>query len=577
MVRWIVDTSLRFRRLVVALAVGVLVVALVQLDKVPKDALPEFGPPTVEVQTEALGLSAAEVEQLITVPLEQDLLVGVAFLDEIHSVSLPGLSSVVMTFEPGTDLLDARQVVQERLTQAVGVGGLPAVAKTPQMIQPLSSASRVSMVRLTSSQLSPIEMSVLSRWVIAPRLLGVPGVANVSIWGNRDRQLQVLVDPQRLAAADVTLSQVVRTAGNALEVSPLSFLEASTPGTGGFIDGENQRLNIFHEQAIATPEELAQVPVEGAGAPLVLGDVTDVVEDHQPLIGDAVCTGGQSCLLLVVDRFPGATTPEVSAGVDSALDALRPGLAGLDMDTSVYRPATYVESSFGLIGWALLAGLVLLLLVLGAAFWDWRRLVVSAAAIAVSAATAVSVLLLRGTTVDLMVAAGLVLGLTAIVHDAATDAQLLAVRVRERGGNGLTATRAVAETAVELRATAFYAALVVTAAVVPFLLLHGQAGAFLPPIALSYLLAVAASMLVALVLTPVLGLLLLGRSGGPATAAPVLAALHRGWDAVAPRLLTRGRVAVAGAAGVAVSNRRRASSTPARLRAWCASPSCWAF
>ena len=132
------------------------------------------------------------------------------------------------------------------------MAGLPAVAKTPQMIQPLSSSSRVSMLKLTSEELTPIEMSVLARWVISPRLMGVPGVANVSIWGNRERQLQVLVDPDRLQRNGVTLNQIISTAGNALEVSPLSYLEASKPGTGGFIDTPNQRLNVFHEQAIST-------------------------------------------------------------------------------------------------------------------------------------------------------------------------------------------------------------------------------------------------------------------------------------------------------------------------------------
>ena len=261
MMRWIVGSSIKFRRLVIAIAVGLLVYGVLQLDNAQPDILPEFQQPTVEVQTEALGLSAEEVEELITVPLEQDLLVGIAFLDEIESVSLPGLSSVVMRFEPGTDVLDARQVVGERLTQAVAAAGLPQVARPPQMIQPLSSTSRVSMVKLSSDELTPIEMSILSRWVITPRLLGVEGVANVSTWGFRDRQLQVLVDPQRLDGSDVTLNQVIQTAGNALEVSPLSFLEASSPGTGGFIDTLNERLHIFHEQAISTPEELAQVPI----------------------------------------------------------------------------------------------------------------------------------------------------------------------------------------------------------------------------------------------------------------------------------------------------------------------------
>src|SRR5687767_3630834 len=176
MMRWIVGSSLKFRRLVIGVAAGLMVVGIIQLGDTPVDILPEFTRPTVEVQTEALGLSAEEVEQFITVPLEQDLLNGVAFLDEIESASLPGLSSVVMIFEPGTDLLDARQVVAERLAQAVGTAGLPHVAKPPQMLQPLSSTSRVGMVKLSSEGLSPIEMSVLARWVIVPRLLGVDGV-----------------------------------------------------------------------------------------------------------------------------------------------------------------------------------------------------------------------------------------------------------------------------------------------------------------------------------------------------------------------------------------------------------------
>ncbi len=138
MMRWILGSSLKFRRLVIALSVGLLVYGVLQLDDARTDILPEFQRPTVEVQTEALGLSAEEVEELITVPLEQDLLVGIAFLDEIESVSLPGLSSVVMTFEPGTEVLDARQVVAERLTQAVGgrgsAPGGPTAADDPARV-----------------------------------------------------------------------------------------------------------------------------------------------------------------------------------------------------------------------------------------------------------------------------------------------------------------------------------------------------------------------------------------------------------------------------------------------------------
>jgi Cu/Ag efflux pump CusA len=345
-VGWIIGWSLRSRGVVIVLAAALLVVGATQLRDMPVDALPEFTPPTVEVQTEALGLSAAEVEQLITVPLEQDLLNGVAWLDTIRSESVPGLSRIEMIFEPGTDPLKARQVVQERLIQA---HALPQVSKPPQMLQPLSSTSRVMMIGLSSEKLTPIELSVLARWTIRPHLMGVPGVANVAIWGQRERQLQVQADPERLREHGITLNQVVETAGNALAVSPLTFLEASTPGTGGFVDTPNQRLGIRHVLPIVTPGDLAKVAVadtEDEGRALRLGDVTNVVEDHQPLIGDAVFGEGPG-LLLVVEKFPGANTREVTAEVDEAMAGLAPGMAGVEVDSSLFRPASFLEAALG--------------------------------------------------------------------------------------------------------------------------------------------------------------------------------------------------------------------------------------
>ena len=183
MLRWLVGTSLKSRGLVAVIALGVIVLGVVQLRDMPRDSLPEFTPTRVEVQTEALGLSAEEVEQLITVPLEQDLLNGVAFLDYIRSESVPGLSRIEMTFQPGTDELQARQVVSERLVQAAVPLGIPNTGPPPQMLQPRSSTSRVMMVRLSSETESLIDLSVLARWTIRPALLSIPGVANVTVVG----------------------------------------------------------------------------------------------------------------------------------------------------------------------------------------------------------------------------------------------------------------------------------------------------------------------------------------------------------------------------------------------------------
>ena len=430
MMRWIVRSSLKSRGLVVAVAAVVLFLGITQLRDMPRDVLPEFVRPTVNVQTEALGLSAPEVEQLITVPLEQDLLNGVPFLDLIHSKSVPGMSSIELIFKKGTDLARARLVVNERLTQAVA---LPHVSLPPQMLQPLSSESRVMMIGLTSKSHSLIDMGVLARWTLRPRLMGVPGVANVAIWGQRERQLQVQVDPETLDERGVSLDQVISTTGNALWFSPLGRLEANTPGTGGFFDGPQQRLGIFHKSPITTQADLAKVAIEGtesAAAPaLTLGDVANVVEDHQPLIGDAVLSKGPG-LMLVVEKLPEANVMEVTKGVDEALRAMGPGLAGIQVDSSLFRPANYIAKSTHNVAKALLIGLALLVLLLLALLFEWRTALIAAVTTLLSMALAVIVLHLGGATINAMVMAGLVLAVVVVVGDSIVDTENIRRRLR---------------------------------------------------------------------------------------------------------------------------------------------------
>jgi Cu/Ag efflux pump CusA len=533
--RWVVGASLKFRLLVIAIAVGVLVLGVSQLRTMPVDVLPEFTPPYVEIQTEALGLSAAEVEQLITVPLEQDLLNGVPWLAEIRSESLPGLSSVVMTFDPGTDPLRARQVVGERLTQAFA---LPHVSKPPTMLQPLSASARVLMVGLSSGDLSLIDLSVLARWTIAPRLMGVPGVANVSIWGQRDRQLQVQVDPERLRDQDVTLLQVLETTGNAMWVSSLSFVEASTPGTGGFVDTATQRLGIRHVFPISSPDDLAQVPVEGA-ANLRLGDVATVVEDHQPLIGDAVVSGPS--LILVVEKSPSASTLDVTRGLDKAIAELRPGLSGVDINSAIYRPASFIEMAIGNLTGALVISGLLILLVLGAFLFDWRAGLISAIAIPVSLIAGALVLYVRGASINAMVVVGFLVALGLVVDEAVVDVHQVMRRLRqqqvERGSDATTTTTTttiaavIVETAVEVRSAIVYATCLIGLAILPVWLIGGATGAFLQPALLSFGLAVLAAMLVALTLTltPALSFMLLANQRPARGESPLVRWLQRGY------------------------------------------------
>jgi Cu/Ag efflux pump CusA len=505
--RRVVEWSLTFRLLVVMAAAGTMVVGVAQLRDAPVDLLPEFTPPYVEIQTEALGLSAAEVEQLITVPLEGDLLNGVAWIDTIRSQSVDGLSSIVLVFEPGTNLLDARQLVQERLTQA---HALPHVSKPPAMLQPLSSASRVMLVGLSSKNLSPTEMGLLARWTIRPRLLGVPGVANVAIWGQREHQLQVQVDPATLREHGLTLAQIISTTGNSQLVSPLSFLEASTPGSGGFIDTPQQRLQIRHILPIATPEGLSQVPVDGAPRKR-LGDVTRIVEDHQPLIGDAVVGDGFG-LMLVIEKFPGASTLQVTHDVEGALAAMEPGLGGIQTDSTIFRPATLIESALDHLGPALLVAGLLLLLAIGAILLDWRTVAITLVSVPLSLVAAGLVLVVRGETMNAMVLAGLAVAVVIVVDDAVTAGESVSRRLRERVGPPEPPLRdAVRDATVELRRPLGYATLIVLASTLPILVLDGRPGGFFGPTAVSYAVAVLASMLVALLVAPAVGLLLLHR------------------------------------------------------------------
>lgn len=507
----IVESSVKFRHMVFAIAVTIMVLGIVRLRDTPFEAFPDFGPVRVEIQTEALGLSPEEVENLITNPMEQEFFNGIPWLHKIRSNSLPGLSSVELIFEPGTHPIRARQVVQERLTM---VPALPQVSKAPFVIQPVATTSRLMMVGLSSKELSLIELSVISRWKIRQRLLSVPGVSNVSIWGFRDRQLQVLVNPKRLHEHGVRLDDVIRTAANAMWSSPLTFVEASTPGTGGFIDTPSQRIEIQHIQPIKTAKELAQVTIEGAEDRLLtLGQVADVIENHQPLIGDAIVQDGPG-VLLVVERFPGTSISQVTRRVEQALDAMRPGLPGIEIDTNIFRAASFVETARAHLVSGLGIGLALLLVVLiGAYLRNLRTALIGILAITLSLTAAWLVLSAFGARLNMMVVAGLVMALAVVIDDSIVYVDNIGRRLRlhrAEGGSASVIDTIVAAT-LEMGGPLLTAISIVILSAVPVLLLGEVSGAFLQPLAWSYALAVLVSMLVALIFTPALAVTLLSR------------------------------------------------------------------
>jgi CzcA family heavy metal efflux pump len=532
MMTWLISASLRQRALVLALAGVLVLLGSRAVRTTALDVFPEFAPPLVEIQTEAPGLSTEEVENLITVPLE-NAVNGTSWLKTLRSKSVLGLSSVVCIFKEGTDLMRARQLVQERV--ATVAPRLPLVARAPVILPPLSSTSRALKIGVSSKTLSQMDLSELALWTIRPRLMAVPGVANVAIWGQRDRQFQVLVDPDRLAAHGVTLDAVVRAAGDAVTVTG-----------GGFVDTPVQRLPVRHLSPVETPADLARTVVHFTnGVPLRLGDVAEVVVGHPPPIGDAVINDGPG-LLLIVEKQPWGNTLDVTRNVEAALNALRPGLKDVEMDPTIFRPATFIERSLENLARALLLGCALVVVILAAFLFDWRTALISLSAIPLSLLAAAVVLHLRGGTLNTMVIAGLVIAVGEVVDDAIIDVENIMRRLRlnRAAGNPEPASQVVLKASLEVRSAVVFASLIVALVFLPVFFLDGLAGTFFRPLALSYVLAILASLLVALTVTPALCLLLLPGAPERHRDAPLVRGLKSIYQKVLPALVARPRWAV---------------------------------
>ncbi len=536
MMRWIVGSSLKYRFLVVATAVAMMYFGVARLRDTPVDVFPEFAPPRVEVQTACLGLSATEVEQLITIPLEQALQ-GVPGLDVMRSKSVPQLSSIVLIFNPGTDLITSRQLVQERLASVQAT--LPSWAAPPVMIQPLSSTSRVMKIGISSPTLSMIDQSMTAYWTIRARLLGVPGVANVAIWGQRKQMLYVQVDPARLKEHGITLEQVMRVTADSLDTGLLKFSSGAVVGAGGFIDTPNQRLNVQHVLPIQAPSDMARVVVvQQNGRTVRLGDVATIVVDHQPLVGDAVINGGEG-LMLIVEKLPWANTLEVTRGVEAAIEEMQPGLTGLDIDTTIFRPATFIEQAIDNLTSSLVLGALLLMVMLALFLFEWRVALISVVAIPLSLVAAGLVLYLRGATVNTMILAGFVIALGDVVDDAIIDIENVVRRLRQyrREGTDKTTAQIILEASLEVRSAIVYATLIEVVAIAPVFFLQGLTGAFFRPLALSYALALLASLVVALTVTPALALILLRNAPLEKRESPIVPRLQRAYSAGLARII----------------------------------------
>jgi CzcA family heavy metal efflux pump len=549
--RWIIRSSLRFRFLVIAAAVALMVFGAGQLENARTEAFPEFAPPRVEVQTITAGLSAEETEEFITGPLEQTLN-GVPELDIIRSTTVPQLSSIELIFNKGTDLLEARQVVQERLAGVTPT--LPVWAAPPVIRPPLSAVARVMQIGVTSKEMSLQQLSTIAYWKIRARLLRVPGVVNVAIWGERLQQEHVNVDPARMQARNVSLDSVMNATADSLDAGLLRYADfGNVIGTGGWVDTPNQRLGIRPVLPFVQPRDLAELPVRSDdGRTVRLGAVADTVRGPQPLIGDAVVNSGPG-LLLVLEKSPEANTLKVTKNIDEALKDLQPGLPGVQFDAHVFRQANFIEQSIDNLQLSLILGCLLVVLVLIAFLFEWRTALISLIAIPLSLMAALMVLYLRGDTINTMILAGLVIAVGVVVDDAIIDVENIWRRLRQRGdGTGRLAPRIILEASLEVRTAIFYATLINVLAVVPVFFLESVTGSFFEPLAFSYALSILVSMVVALTVTPALALLLLAKTGERRDA-PLVRVLKRGYRAILARTIRRPWPAIAAAALLAVT------------------------
>jgi CzcA family heavy metal efflux pump len=511
MIRWIVATSVKLRYLVILLALGMMVFGAAQFPRIPVDVFPEFAPPRVEIQTSCNGLSAEEAESLVTVPLEQALN-GVEGLDFMRSKSVPDLSSIELYFKPGTNELLARQLVQERMQTVIP--SLPTWAAPPVMMPPVSVTGRFMKIGLSSKTIPLTDMSMIAYWTIRARIMQVPGVANVAIWGERIKLPQVQIDPKRMAQHSVTVDEVMSTTAEALDVGLLQFSHGAVIGTGGFIDTPNQRFHVRPVSTITSADRLATVSIRGKkkgdGSPLLLADVANVIVDTWPMIGDAVINGGPG-LLLIVEKYPWANTLEATRGVEEALREIQAGLPGLDIDPTIFRPADFIEVAFHNLETALLLGCALVAVIIVAFLFEWRTALISLLAIPLSLMAGVLVLYFAGGTLNTMILAGFVIAIGVVVDDAIIDVENIVRRLRQyrNEGSEKSTGRIILEASLEVRQAIIHATLIDVVVLIPIFFIGGLAGAFFQPLAVSYGLAVMASMVVALTVTPALCYILL--------------------------------------------------------------------
>ena len=493
LIRW----SIRYRLLVAALSVAWLIAGVAYTFRVPLDVFPEFVPPQVTIQTEAPGFAPEHVEQIITRPIEAAVN-GAPGVASIRSESVYGLSVILLTFDENVDPITTRQGVSERLQTLAGT--LPLGVAQPKLTPLTSSTMDVLKFGLTSDQVDPYTLRDIADWTLMPQLLSLPGVARVTVYGGAIRQLQIQPDLDRLAGLGLTVEDIAKAGREAL---PLRG--------AGTVDTSAQRVTIDAPPPAPDPQALSQALVTMQDTvPIRLGEVATVTIGPAVPIGDATIMGRPGVLVTISSQF-GANTLKTTQAVEASLETLKPTLAkrGITI-TMLHRPASFIERALSNLEHALALGSGLILIVLYAFLRSWRAALISFLAIPLSLLGAIVVLDYAGETLNTMTLGGFALALGVLVDDAIIDIENIMRRLRLARKAGVTDDLATIEDAsVEIRGSMLYGTLAVIFIFLPVLFAGGVQGRFIGPMALTFIIAVLVSMLVALTVTPALCALLL--------------------------------------------------------------------
>ncbi|MBW4685501.1 MAG: CusA/CzcA family heavy metal efflux RND transporter [Komarekiella atlantica HA4396-MV6] len=515
MLNSIVKWSIAQRWLVVIASILISFWGFLVLTQMPLDVFPNFAPPQVEIMTEAPGLAPEEVESLVTRPIES-VINGTPGLEALRSSSAVGLSAVRATFSLDTEIYRARQLVTERLQQARSQ--LPQGVEDPEVL-PVSSPLGWTVKYAFTSETTPLmEVWRIVNWQVKNRLLAVPGVSNIVIFGGDERQYQVLVSPDKLKAFNVSLDDVTKAAQAA---------NANAPG--GFLITPDQETLVRGVGRVESIEQLKKSVIKASnGTPVLLEQVADVQIGAALKRGDG-SSAGKKAVILTVNKQPTADTPSVTKAAEAAMEELKASLPKDVKVTETFRQEDFIEASLKNVEEALRDGTIIVCVILILFLMNWRTVIITLSAIPVSLLLGMMILNWTGQGINTMTLGGLVVAIGSVVDDAIVDMENVYRRLRENqtAGNPVPPLQVVFNGSVEVRVSVLFSTIIIAVVFAPIFALSGVEGRIFTPMGIAYLLSIVASTLVALTLTPALCALLLVNRRLPSTETWVERFSHR--------------------------------------------------